>query len=451
MVRSGVSQLIRGARWPAASCPWWRRTLVVALCAGVSIVPAVVRAQSGTPQTTAPPVARLTMDEAVRLAIDRNQTLHVQRMTVDLAKADEVTAALKPNPNFSFSGSGVPIFSPSQLNFSTFRDDVTYDAGLGYTFERGGKRAKRTAVAADATDVAAEGVLEAERQVAFDTRQAFIALLLAKSTRQLAQDNLKSFQQVVELNRQRVTSGDLAEGDFLPVKLQQLQFETDVSAAEVAFVQAQAALRQLVGFETVTEDVDAVGDLAYRPFSVTLDALRAEALASRPDLRVAHSNLKLAQDQATLERGNRAVDISGAADYAKTGTSNTIGLGVSFDLPFHDRNQGNIARADVAVRQAIEAEAGARFGVVTDVVSAFAGYQTAEKVVKLYESGYLDQAKQSLDISTYAFQRGAASLLTLLDAERTYRSTQLAYRQALAAFLSSVEQVNFVVGKQVMR
>jgi len=428
-----------------------RAPFVLAMLVGALVGPVAAREQGGAAQATTPPVARLTMDEAVRLAIDRNQALRVQRLTVDASKADQITAALRPNPNFSLSGSNVPVFSPSQLNFGTFRNDVTYDAGLGFTFERGGKRAKRTTVAEDATDVAEKNVLDAERLVRFQTAQAFIGVLLAKSTLQLAQDNLKSFQQVVDLNRQRVTSGDLAEGDFLPVKLQQLQFETDVSAAEVALVQGRAALRQLVGYDTVAEDVDVVGDLAYRPYTVSLDDLRVAALASRPDLQAVQSGLKLAQDQAALERGNRARDVTGTADYTKTGPSNTIGLGVSFDLPFFDRNQGNIAHADVVVRQAIEAEAGARFGVVTDVVTAFAGYQTSEKVVKLYQSGYLDQAKQSLDISTYAFQRGAASLLTLLDAERTYRSTELAYRQALAAFLASVEQINFVVGKQVMR
>ena len=64
--------------------------------------------------------------------------------------------------------------------------------------------------------------------------------------------------------------------------------------------------------------------------------------------------------------------------------------------------------------------------------------------------GYLNQAKQSLDISRYVYQRGAGSLLDLLDAERTYRDTQLGYRQALAAYMTSVQQLNFAVGKQVI-
>jgi len=201
----------------------------------------------------------------------------------------------------------------------------------------------------------------------------------------------------------------------------------------------------------VAEDFDITGDLAYHAYAVTLPDLQREALGSRPDLLAAQISMKLAHDQAALEHGNSARNLTGTMDYTKVGESNTLGFGVSIDLPFSDRNQGNIAHAEVAVRQAIESEAGMRFGVATDVITAFTGFRTAEKVVKLYESGYIDKSKQSLDISSYAYQRGSASLLTLLDAQRTYRATQLAYRQALAAFVLSVEQINFAVGKQVMR
>ena len=118
--------------------------------------------------------------------------------------------------------------------------------------------------------------------------------------------------------------------------------------------------------------------------------------------------------------------------------------------PFHDRNQGNIAHSQIAVRQAVEAEAAARFAAVTDVVNAYAALETNQKIVNLYESGYLDQARQSLEITTYVYQHGAGTLLDLLDAERTYRSTELAYRDALAAAMTSLKQINFAVGKQVI-
>jgi len=160
--------------------------------------------------------------------------------------------------------------------------------------------------------------------------------------------------------------------------------------------------------------------------------------------------VKVAEDSVTLEKGNRARDVNGDVDYTHTGPDNTFGVGMAIDLPIHDRNQGNIAHAEIALRQASESEQATRFTAVTDVVNAFASYQTNAKVVGLYQSGYLDQAKQSLDIATYVYQRGAGSLLDLLDAERTYRATELGYRQALAAYMTSLRQLNSAVGKQVI-
>ena len=92
----------------------------------------------------------------------------------------------------------------------------------------------------------------------------------------------------------------------------------------------------------------------------------------------------------------------------------------------------------------------ARFGVITDVITAYAQWQTSQKVVGLYQSGYLDQSQQSLTISRYVYQRGAGNLLDLLDAERTFRDTQLGYLQALADYMTSVQQLNFAVGMQVV-
>lgn len=415
----------------------WAR--VLALMA----LPSLAAAQSG------PPLARVSMDDAVRLALQRNQSLMAQRLTIEAAKADEVTAALKPNPGLSLGADGFTPFSPSQLTPAFLKDDVSYSGSLDYLFERGGKRGMRILTAQDATSVASRTVLDNERQLRFQTEQAFIAVLLAKSVLDLANQNLKSFSDIVDINQQRVASGDLAEGDFYKISLQKLQFQQDVSAAEVGLVQARANLRQLMGFDTVTDDFDVVGDLSYQKRDLMLQDLEQQALASRPDLLAAQSGVKLAQDTARRERANAARDVDGSVNYSHTGADNTVGIGMSIEIPVHDRNQGNIAHADVGARQAVETEAATRYAVITDVVNAYAGFQTADKVVNLFESGYLDQARQSLDISTYVFQRGAGSLLDLLDAERTNRDTQLAYRQALAAYLVSVRQIDLAVGKQV--
>jgi cobalt-zinc-cadmium efflux system outer membrane protein len=398
----------------------------------------------------AAPIARLSMDDAVRLALARNQALQAQRMEIDAAKADETTAALKPNIGLSLSADGFTPFSPRKINWDFLTNTVSYGSSASYLFERGGKRNNRIAVAQATTDVTTKNVLDAERQLRFQTAQAFIGVLFAKSTLDLAQQNLKSFSDVVEVNRRRVAAGDLAQAEFYKISLQKLQFEQDLSAAEVALVQARAGLRQLLGFDTVADDFEPIGQLAHTPHTLDLEDLKRQALDARPDLQAARSGVTVAKNTLALERSNRARDVSGDVDYTHTGPDNTFGVGASFDLPVHDRNQGNIARSEVLVRQASESQLAAQYLVITDVINAYEAWRTNDKVVALYESGYLDQARQSLDISRYVYQRGAGSLLDLLDAERTYRDTELGYRQALSAYMTSAHQLNLAVGKQVL-
>jgi cobalt-zinc-cadmium efflux system outer membrane protein len=395
----------------------------------------------------AQPPSVITMEDAVRIALQYNQALRAQRLNIDQSKAEEITASLKPNPTLANIVDTIPIFSPQTIRLST----QIYSESLSYTVERGGKRERRTVVAKDNTDVAAKTVADNERQLRFQVEQAFINVLLAKSVLQFSKEDLANFSQELDLNKARLSAGDLAEGDYLKLSLQKLQFEQDVSAAQLSLIQAKASLRQFLGYQSVAENFDVTGELAHKKHIMQLEELQKQALANRPDLQAAHSGVTLANDTVSLSYANKVKDWTWSGDYTNQNFGiNGVGLSLSFDLPVHDRNQGEIARSKAAVTQAKETESSTQVGVLTDVVNAYYGLNTDEEVVALFEGGYLDQATQSRDISNYGYQRGAATILDVLDAERSYRATQLAYRQAVATHMIAAEQVNLVVGSQVI-
>jgi cobalt-zinc-cadmium efflux system outer membrane protein len=411
-----------------------------------------VTSQSARPQ--APPAAKaliVSMEQAVNLALERNQTLRAQRFNIDQAKAGQITAALKPNPVYTMTNEDFPVFSPKDMTLPNLRDNQEFLQSVSFTYERGGKRQNRVKVAEDTTAVSAATVADAERQLRFQVAQTFIAVLLATSNVALAEDNLKDFNGVLEINRARMQSGVISESDFLKISLQKLQFEQDLSAAQLALIQSMAALRQLLGYENVPEDFSVSGSLTRTPYIVQLEELQRQALVARPDLAAAKNAVKLANDTVALAYSNRARDLTWDVEYKRNGMVNGVGFGGAIEIPIHNRNQGEIARSRFGVQQAQETEAATRVVALTDVVNAYSGFRTNDQVVRLFETDYLDQATKSREISNYAYRRGAASLLDLLDAERSYRSTQLAYRQALAAYMLGVEQVNLVVGARVLQ
>jgi outer membrane protein, heavy metal efflux system len=388
---------------------------------------------------------RITLDQAVQLALAHNHALLAERTTIAQSKDAEITANLRPNPDLGLDYIGLPL-RPSQFNWNNIDQTTEFDAGISYLFERGKKRQNRLQAARDQTSVAVSTVSDNERTLTFNVATAFTNVLLAESTLDFAQQDLKSFENTINISESQYKAGDMSEGDFLKIKLQLLQFQTDVTAAILAKQQALVSLRQLLGFESVSLDYDVAGTLEYRKLPYNVEDLEAMALKNRPDLRAAQQGVTAAQSAYKLQRAEGKVDVTGTLNYTHISDQDTTSFYVNFPLPIFNRNQGQIAQARDAIVQAQETEREASEQVMSDVQSAFEGVRTNEQTLQIYQSGYLDQSKQSVDISEYAYRRGAASLLDFLDAERTYRDTQLAYLQQLASYMLALEQLREAVG-----
>ena len=406
-----------------------------------------VQTPPSTSQTapTAPQV-HLSLDRAIELALEHNHSLLSARATIEQSRAEEVTANLRPNPVLTWDGLFLPLFSPSALTSEFIDNSAEFDLGLSYTFERGKKRQHRLEAARDQTAQTAASVLDNERTITANVAQQFVGALLANANLELARMDLESFQNTVEISQARYQAGDIGEGDLLKIRLQLLQFQMDLNSAQLARVQALANLRALVGFESIPESYEVDGELSYQPVRLDLDDLKVIALRDRSDYRAAQLGVTSAQSQLTLAQAVGKRDLTATVDYTHVSGINGLSFIFNMELPIFTRNQGEIARARFGVNQAQQSQSASSETVLTDVTNAFENLRTNNEVVSLYNSGYLQQAQESRDISEYAYQRGAASLLDYLDSERSYRATQLAYRQAVASYMLALEQLRQAVG-----
>jgi outer membrane protein, heavy metal efflux system len=390
--------------------------------------------------------ARVTLDEAIDLALKHNHSLQAARTTILQNQALEITANLRPNPTLLGDAQFLPIFQPSQFSGTYLDNSAQFDVGVSYLFERGKKRQNRLQAAKDQTAVTSATVDDDARTLTFNVASQFISALLAQSELDLAEKDLASFKQTVDISQASFSAGSMSGSDFLKIKIQLLQFQMDVSAAKLARVQALASLRQLLGYESVPESYEVVGDLEYKPVKLGEDDLKAMALRQRPDVRAAQLGITAAQSQLSLAKADGKPDVTAQANYTHVADTNTASLFASIPLPIFNRNQGEIARTRYAITQSQELSSEQASIALTDVTNSYEGLRTADEVVALYQSGYLKNAEDSRDISQYAYQHGAASLLDFLDAERSYRATELAYRQALANYMTSLEQLRQAVG-----
>jgi len=422
----------------------WRRSMVLSALAPLACV--CVSAQAAAQPPAPPPQVRVTLDQAVDMALQHNHSLLAARSTILQNQAQEVTANLRPNPVVLGDAQFLPFFQPSNFTSDYLDNSAQFDLGLSYLFERGKKRQHRLQAAQDQTAVTTAQVDDNGRTLTFNVAAQFIAALLAQEDLVFAQTDLASFQQTVDISQATHDAGAMSEGDLLKIKLQLLQFQMDVSAAKLARVQALASLRQLLGYESVPEDYEVVGALQYQAVTPSEDDLKAMALRQRPDLRAAQLGVAAARSQLSLAEANGKRDVTAQFNATHVAAVNTGSLFASIQLPIFDRNQGEIARTRYAITQSQELSSEQSSLVLTDVANSYEALRTADQVVQLYESGYRKQAADSRDISQYAYQRGGASLLDFLDAERTYRATELAYRQALATYMVALEQLRQAVG-----
>jgi cobalt-zinc-cadmium efflux system outer membrane protein len=423
----------------------------VAMTNPVAAAPAAAAAATAAQAASAAPapgsITTLTLQQAIDLALGANPGLRAQGATVESTRAGEVTAALRPNPTFS-------------------NGTVDFTGGVGWTVERGGKRQRRIDSARLATAGAERDYQDARRTLIATVRATFTAALLARGNLLAAQDNLQNFGQVVELNHLRYERGEISGGDYLKIALQKLQFQTDLQDADLAHRTARANLRQTLDTPLLAQDFTVTGELRAAAPPQPLPVLEEQALRTRPDLLSAETAVRKAEADVRLAEANARVDVTVSLGWIHTGPSiasdqhvqpffsfgesaNALGTGITFPLPIFDRNQGEIARTRSEVTRTRAAAESVRAQVINDVETAFVSLAVSRDRVGLYESEYLKESHDSREVAEFAYRRGATSILDLLDAERTDRATQLAYRQALADYVTHLEQLNAAVGEDV--
>ncbi len=247
------------------------------LAAALSLAASPARAQApAAPLSSTQGPVKITLDDAIQMALAHNHTLQAARTTIDQSEAQETTANLRPNPVLMGDALFLPVFNWDQFDANYVDNSAQYDLGISYLFERGKKRQHRLAAAKDQTAVARSTVADNERTLTFQVAQLFTNVQLAESALDLARENLKSFQNSVDISKERYRAGDISEDDYLKIKLQLLQFQSDEKQAEVAKVQALSDLRQLLGRDSVPPGYDVAGPFDYVPLRANEEDLANE-------------------------------------------------------------------------------------------------------------------------------------------------------------------------------
>jgi cobalt-zinc-cadmium efflux system outer membrane protein len=379
-----------------------------------------------------------------------NPALRADAIGIDEAKAEETTAYLRPNPQFTLSTDGTQVNRYQGVWTPTKGTQVS--PNFSYLHERDRKRELRLEDAKENTTITTSLHADLERNLIFNLRSNFVQTLQAKAVLELARADLEYYDKIIEISRSRFQAGDLARIDLDRIELLRVQYESEIQTAIVNLRTAKILLLQLLNDRTPVDQFDVTGNFDWNDSLQPLNDFHQIALDNRPDLRAAVQAIDKAKTDHTLAISNGSTDPTFGAWYTYNPSFNnpdahqTLGFSVGIPLRIFDRNQGEKQRTLLDIDRSQKTADAARAQVFSDVDSSYEQVASNVALLKPYKNQYRDQATRVRDTVTYAYQHGGASLMDFLNAQSDYRVVQLAYLQLIGAYLTAASQMNLALG-----
>lgn len=419
------------------------------ICGSVIVGGVLVSAQYAAAQQS------LSWDEVKTRFEAANPTLKADALNVEEMKAEEVTAYLRPNPQFGVTTDGTQI-APNKGVWTPLSGTFVVPS-LSYLHERDHKRELRLESAKEGTQISQSQHEDLERNLLFNLRSVFVQTLQAKAVLELAHQELDYYDHIIDISRARFKTGDLAQIDLDRIELQRVQYESDLQTAEVNLRTSKIQLLQLLNDRTPVDQFDVQAPFDFTDQLQPLETFRQVAIDNRPDLKAALESVQQANTNHKLAIANGSTDPTFSGWYTWNASTNnpnatqTLGVGVNIPLRIFDRNQGEKQRTQIDIGRNQQLTDATRAQVFSDVDSAYAQVNSNLVLLRTYKDKYLTQAVRVRETVTYAYQHGGASLMDFLNAQSDYRNVQTAYLQLIGAYLTAASQLNLAVGQEVIQ
>jgi outer membrane protein, heavy metal efflux system len=384
-----------------------------------------------------------------------NPSLRAGQIGVEESRAQEISAFLRPNPNFTLSTDGTQI-APYKGVWQPLAGAML-STNVSYLHERRRKRELRLQSAEKATGIAVSEQADLQRTLLSTLRGTFVQTLQEKAILALAQQNIGYYDHVLDVNRERYKAGAIARVDLDRLELQRVTYEADLQNAEEGLETAKIQLLTLLNDRTPPGRFDVTGSYDFSAQVPPLDDVRKAALDARPDLRAALEAIDKAKTDHELAVANGSTDPTVATWWSYNPSFNnpfdhqTLGASVSVPLRIFDRNQGEKLRTKLDIERSDKLAQATRAQVFSDVDSAYATLESTLVLLQPYKDKYLAMASRVRDTTEFSYQHGGASLLDFLNVQASYRAVQLSYLSLVGAYLEAANQLNLAVGREVVQ
>lgn len=399
------------------------------------------------PAVVASKALRLSVNDAVALFVNQNLDVLIAKYGIEYSKGQQITAALFPNPVASIGTLS------SYTQGRTLSNSGQLFSQVSQLFELAGKRGYRIESAGFGTQSAEAAFEDAIRQLGFTVKDTYYRIQLAQRRLALAEENRDRFSRILDINTIRFKKGYIAEVDLIRIRLQMVDFQSQVIQSLQEAESARGDLRQLLRLSPKTM-LELITELDFRRIDPDIEKLRVASLDVRPDIRAKRYAFSQRESDLKLAKAYRIPDVTIGAGYAVQGSKGPdnpgqVALNVGIPLPLFNRNQGGIRQAEVSLQSA-EADLNKTVNLVENEVEvAYRNLLQSRRLVEAYVGGVLEDARATFTIVERAYERGGATILDLLDAARTSRTIQQNYIEALFNYQHQLFQLESAVGQEI--
>jgi cobalt-zinc-cadmium efflux system outer membrane protein len=403
--------------------------------------------QAGSEFASGTTSRRITLTEFLNRVAATNLDYAAQRYNVSIAKAQIAAAKVSPNPTASFAY-GTDVSGQNQPS--------TYAGGITQTIEMGGKRGSRVTVAQRNYLAAAATLDDFFRTLRGTAADAFVDAVADRMIVDQKRSSHEALDKLADTNQKRFQAGDIDEVDANQARVDALQALDDLHSSESDAATAATALVQLMGVPGAAVPIP-VGSLQFRERKFGLQTVLADALQKRPDVVAAQHSLESAQASVKLACANRYPDLTVGFQVTHTTrttnpinpspTFDTAGFSLSVPLPIFNSYRGEYqAAVQTAFQSATNLES-VKLKAEVDVRQSYQRYELANARLAQYQGGALELADKVVQTKLVSYQKGAATLLDVLTAQKADNDVHLAYISALterAKALVGLEQATTV-------
>jgi cobalt-zinc-cadmium efflux system outer membrane protein len=396
---------------------------------------------------------RISLQEAESLFLQKNFLLLAAKYRVSEADAAIIQAKLYPNPNFYINQG---LYNPETKKWLDISSTGETALALEQVIILAGKRNKQIGLSKINSQISLYQFYDLIRTLRYELRSSFYSLYFVREPIAVYDKEIESLRILIQTYTEQYNKGNVAFKDV--ARLEALQFSLQNERLELVkqALEKQTDLSLLIG-DTLSRPIRPVPDPGFIDHidisNLTYEQLLDSAFINRYDFKASSAQVQFSKSNLALQRALRVPDLTVGANYDRAGNyvQNFNAISLSMDLPFWNRNQGNIKMAQSQIGESQQLQSNAELQVKTDVSKAYQEMIETDRLYKTISLQFTPDYEKLLDGITKGYQNHTISLLEFIDYYETYKNSKLEFNRLQNNRLDALENLNLATGTIILK